>query len=163
MKNRDTSNSYVVNYGNCWDLNEELFSIGECFVKKLFDNGFINGITYVECSSSEFGIELFNNAKELDDNIEFNIYEVNTPELEMLKKRYLRMIDNIEKLENYDNIVYVVDDYPYYSHSDRNFYTSNILIVNKNSSIFIDLVYKKNKYEISDCELSNICKRLILK
>lgn len=161
-KKNKTKSSYIVNYGYYWDMFEDCFSIGEVLVKYLFDNNVIAGNTFVECLDSEYGLPLINHEEELTDDMEFKIYDINIPEIKKLKDYYLSL-KCIKEMEKYDNIVFAIDDYPAYSNSNRNFCTSNILILNKTKSFFIDLVYKKNKYKVSVEEIKDISKKLILK
>lgn len=157
--------NFVVRYGRYWDEYEDMFSPGLAFVENMIKKGSFKGKTYIECMLSEKDVPIIKHDSELTVSMEYTVYPINDFYTKCLEKTYLEYMgyDDFKLNNDYDNIICIVDDNPFYSHSKRNFYSSTILIVNSQKSYIIDFVYKEDKINFNVEELSDKVKKLELK
>ena len=163
MENNKVYN-YTINYGMYWPVDADIYSIGVEFIMNLLYEEKIKGSTYIEVMSTEFGIETYgiynlfckdalnalkyiNYVEIIDSEHNIEAKPIDNIELEFIKNTYINKI-NSNKLDEYDNVICVIEDEPPYS--ENNCSTTTIMFISNSKNFIINFAYpQKNKYDIS--------------
>lgn len=145
-------------YGSSWDQFEECHSIGEVFVKELIDKGTISGYTYVEVMSTEFGIPMCELKDEKFSDMSFEILNLKEENFEKIVERFKYIKSSANKI--YENFVYIIEDFPNYSNSKKDYYTTNIIFDCKNFKYGI-IIGVKDKYNMKYKDEQEAVKKMI--
>ena len=140
------NNESIIHFGIYWDECEELYSIGLDIIEEMMKQGKIKGPTYTEVMSTEYGpkhIELSN--KNFED-IGYEYTKINDEETLKVARKYLEYI-NKETIDEYDNLICIIEDNPNYSHSGNDFITTTVIVNSKNNDSYIINVGYGEKYD----------------
>lgn len=146
MENNKVYN-YTINWGIYWPVDADSYSIGVEFIMNLLYEEKIKGSTYIEVMSTEFGIQTYGIHNQFCKDVIYEVKPIDNSELEFIKKSYINKI-NSNKLDEYDNVICVIEDEPPYP--ENNCITTTIIFISNNKNFIINFAYpKKNKYDIS--------------
>ena len=140
----DVSDNCVFNYSP-WPDDADTDALGVSVVEKLINNKQIEGKSYVQVMSTEYNVSTYDFNHEIENDIDFDLIPINTPELEKLKEYYMSKI-SIKDITKYDNIICIVEDDPNYSNSNKKYNTNTIIVSSKDKSYIINIGFTKEKY-----------------
>lgn len=153
----------TVSFGYYWDDFEETWDIGEKVIKDMIMNGGIKGSTYIEVMATEYGVPVIDLTNEDFEDFTCESYQVKDKKLlQFIKDNYVRRIDK-HVYENYDNVVCVVRDDPQYSHTDKNYVTSTVIINPKKDPYIINIGYPREKNVSIQDDQEKILKKVMKK
>ena len=129
-------NECITCFGIYWDDCDDMGSIGLDIVDEMIKQGKIKGSTYIEVMSTEFGVKHIELSNKDFEDIGYEYTKVDKEETKEVIRKYLKYIDK-RNIDEYDNIICVIKDDPYYSNSGNDFVTTSVIVNSKNNDSFI--------------------------